>query len=185
MESYYLNPINKYWDEYLSLIKNEYPDQVHLELAISYYNRGFIQDALDLLIKLSENKNPMIQLWISFLMGNPSGLEPISTESPEFVFPYRRESIQALEWASQNNDQWEWNYYLALNYWAKDRDIEALKLMNGLEAIPDHGPFYSARAYLRNKYGNDGIEEDLDRSILYDRDSVSYTHLTLPTTPYV
>jgi len=171
LESYYLNPINKYWDEYLSLIKNEYPDQVHLELAISYYNRGFIQDALDLLIKLSENKNPMIQLWISFLMGNPSGLEPISTESPEFVFPYRRESIQALEWASQNNDQWEWNYYLALNYWAKDRDIEALNLMNGLEAIPDHGPFYSARAYLRNKYGNDGIEEDLDRSILYDRDS--------------
>ena len=104
-------------------------------------------------------------------MGNPSGLESISTESPEFVFPYRRESIQALEWASQNNDQWEWNYYLALNYWAKDRDSEALKLMNGLEAIPDHGPFYSARAYLRNKYGNDGIEEDLDRSILYNRDS--------------
>ncbi|GIT57515.1 MAG: hypothetical protein Ct9H300mP18_09440 [Candidatus Neomarinimicrobiota bacterium] len=25
-------------------LKNEYPDQVHLELAISYYNRGFIQD---------------------------------------------------------------------------------------------------------------------------------------------
>ncbi|GIT57517.1 MAG: hypothetical protein Ct9H300mP18_09460 [Candidatus Neomarinimicrobiota bacterium] len=63
-------------------------------------------------------------------------------------------------------------YYLALNYWAKDRDIEALKLMNGLEAIPDHGPFYSARAYLRNKYGKRwGKEEDLDRSILYDRDS--------------
>ena len=113
----------------------------------------------------------MIQLWTSYLTNNFSGLEPISSESSDFVFPYRRESIQALEWASQNNDQWEWTYYLALNYWAKDRDVEALKLMNDLETIPDHGPFYSARAYLRNKYEKEGIVEDLDRSILYDRDS--------------
>ena len=117
------------------------------------------------------NNNPMIQLWTSYLTNNFSGLEPISSESSDFVFPYRRESIQALEWASQNNDQWEWTYYLALNYWAKDRDVEALKLMNDLETIPDHGPFYSARAYLRNKYEKEGIVEDLDRSILYDRDS--------------
>jgi len=171
LESYFLNPINKYWNDYVSLIKNEYPDQTHLELAISYYNRGLIQDALDLLINLSENNNPMIQLWTSYLTNNFSGLEPISSESSDFVFPYRRESIQALEWASQNNDQWEWTYYLALNYWAKDRDVEALKLMNDLETIPDHGPFYSARAYLRNKYEKEGIVEDLDRSILYDRDS--------------
>ena len=55
LESYFLNPINKYWNDYVSLIKNEYPDQTHLELAISYYNRGLIQDALDLIINLTEN----------------------------------------------------------------------------------------------------------------------------------
>tara|TARA_B100000953_G_C17823804_1_gene359492 strand:- start:22 stop:651 length:630 start_codon:yes stop_codon:yes gene_type:complete len=43
--------------------------------------------------------------------------------------------------------------------------------MNAFKAIPDHGSFYSARAYLRNKYNNSGVEKDLDRSILYDGNS--------------
>ena len=172
LESYFLNPIDTFWDKYVSPIKNEYPDQIHLELAISYFNRGLNEDALDLLIVLSDStNNPLIQLWMSYLMNEPSGLEAISGANSDFIFPYRRESISALEWASQNSDQWEWSYFLALNYWAKDRDTEALKLMNAFKAIPDHGPFYSARAYLRNKYNNSGVEKDLDRSILYDGNS--------------
>ena len=104
LESYFLNPIDTFWDKYISAIKNEYPDQIHLELAISYFNRGLNEDALDLLIVLSDStNNPLIQLWMSYLMNEPSGLEAISGANSDFIFPYRRESISALEWASQNS----------------------------------------------------------------------------------
>ena len=172
LESYFLNPIDSFWDQYISNINNEFPDQTHLELAISYYNRGLSKDALDLLLKLSEkDENPIIQLWMYYLMEDTSGLEYISSIKPYFVFPYRRETIKLLEWAQSKNYNWEWSYLLALNLWAKDRDQDALDIMDELKSLPNHGPFYSARAYLRNKYNQDGVEEDLDRSILHTNNS--------------
>ena len=172
LESYFLNPIDSFWDQYISNINNEFPDQTHLELAISYYNRGLSKDALDLLLKLSEkDENPIIQLWMYYLMEDTSGLEYISSIKPYFVFPYRRETIKLLEWAQSKNYNWEWSYLLALNLWAKDRDQDALYIMDELKSLPNHGPFYSARAYLRNKYNQVGVEEDLDRSILHTNNS--------------
>ena len=172
LESYFLNPINSIWEKYVSSINNEFPDQIHLELAISYFNRGFTKNALELLEKISEkNNNPIIQLWVSYLKQDTSGLEFISNTKPYFVFPYRRETIRVLNWAQSNSNHWEWSYLLALNLWAKDREEEALDIMDELKGLPNHGPFYAARASLRNKYNQIGVEEDLDRSIVYTKDS--------------
>ena len=91
--------------------------------------------------------------------------------SSEFVFPFRRETIRALEWAVENSDSWKWKYYLALNYWGKNRDREAMALMNSLGDNPDYAPFYIARASLKEKLNLSEIKKDLARSITLNPDS--------------
>jgi tetratricopeptide (TPR) repeat protein len=166
LEVYFLNPSKKNWDHFIGLIHNEYPDQTHLELAIAYHNRGQDEVAVQLLEKLMDtSQNPIIHLWHAYLNNDAELLNVANGISPEFVFPYRRETIQTLVWATKNNSDWKWTYYLALNLWAKDQNAEALALMNSLGERPDYGPFYIARASLKEKLGKSGIDSDLEKSI--------------------
>ena len=55
LESYFLNPTDRNWNHYLSLINNEYQGQTHLENVISYYNRGFNNDAKNLFVRLNNS----------------------------------------------------------------------------------------------------------------------------------
>ena len=170
LESYFLNPTQSNWDKYKSMIQNEFPDQIHLESAISYINRGFLEEAVDLLVKTRSN-NPLVKLWVAYLKNDPAVLSQVSELPSDFVFPYRRESIDALKWAVGSNDHWKLNYYLALNYWAKDRDKEALTLMTKLGNKPDLGAFYVSRSSLKEKLGIPGSENDLGQSILLSPDN--------------
>ena len=52
-----------------------------------------------------------------------------------------------------------------MNLWAKDRNAEALALMNSVGERPVYGPFYIARASLKEKLGKSGIDRDLEKSI--------------------
>ncbi len=166
LEVYFLNPSKKNWGYFTKLIHNEYPDQTHLELAIAYHNRGQDEVAVQLLEKLMDtSQNPIIHLWHAYLNNDAELLNVANEISPEFVFPYRRETIQALLWGTENNYDWKWTYYLSLNLWAKDRNTEALALMNSLGERPDYSPFYIARASLKEKLGKSGISSDLKKSI--------------------
>ena len=170
LEAYYLNSSKYSWDAYNSLITNEYSDQTHLEIAISYFNRGLNEEAIKLLERTSTN-TPVNQAWLAYLKNDSSILESSELLSPKFVFPFRRETLEILNWSILNSDDWKWRYYLALNHWAKDSDEEAIKLMNDLKDIPNYGPFYAARASLREKMKKNGISQDLERSILLSNDS--------------
>jgi len=165
-----LNSSKYSWDTYLSQINNEYSDQTHLELAISYFNRGIDEDSIELLERISIN-NPINQAWLAYLKKDKSILNSAKLLSPEFVFPFRRETIEVLKWSVLNSDDWKWKYYLALNYWAKDSDEEALEIMNSLKDIPNYGPFYAARASLKEKMDKKDISQDLERSILLSSES--------------
>ena len=172
LETYFLNPTNNNWNHYIGLIQNEYPDQTHLELAIGYHNRGQDESAVALLGKLIENsENPIIHLWRAYLNNDAEYLNMANEISPEFVFPYRRETIQALAWAKENSQDWKWTYYLALNLWAKDRNAEALVLLNSLDERLEYGPFYVARASIKEKLGQWGIDGDLEKSIQLNPES--------------
>ena len=170
LEAYYLNSSKYSWDTYLSQINNEYSDQTHLELAISYFNRGIDEGSIELLERISIN-NPINQAWLAYLKKDKSILNSAKLLSPEFVFPFRRETIEVLKWSVLNSDDWKWKYYLALNYWAKDSDEEALEIMNSLKDIPNYGPFYAARASLKEKMDKKDISQDLERSILLSSES--------------
>jgi len=172
LESYYLNKTKLNWNSYHSLIKNEFSDQTHLEIAISYFNRGLNDEAIELLQRISK-KNPISQAWLSYISKDVSILDKVESLPPDFVFPYRRETINVLKWATLNSNNWKWEYYLGLNYWAKDRDNEALIIMKSLEDIPKNGAFYASRASLKEYLKEEAISisKDLDLSILYSTDS--------------
>ena len=65
LESYFLNPTDRNWNHYLSLISNEYQNQTHLENVISYYNRGFNNDVKNLFVRRLKEVICRKPLWAS------------------------------------------------------------------------------------------------------------------------
>jgi len=126
--------------------------------------------------------------WMAYLANDPSrlrhsgearGLGPSAPASispnpgpPYFTFPFRTETLGVLMWAADRDDAWAWRYLLALNLWALDRSPdEAEALFTGLGQVPDHAPFYAARAhFLRETRGTDP-EPDLRRAVTMDPDT--------------
>jgi len=150
-----------------NVINNEFPYQSHLELGISYVNLGEVKEALDLFEMAPEN--PLIDLWVAYLNRDDPDmvntyLENVLEADPEFVFPFRRETLEVLEWANSQMDNWKLKYYLALNYWGKGRVEEASKLMTECGTHPDYAPFYLARADLSKKTGSHDVLPDLAKA---------------------
>ncbi len=127
--------------------RSEYPEQELLELAIDYVGLGRRADAIELL-ELGETAlgHAMLGVWRAYLTEDPGALD--GGVDPDFVFPYRLESIPALEWAVASDSHWSWAYLLGLNLWARDRVPEAAELFIGLDQRPDYGPFYVSRALM-------------------------------------
>jgi tetratricopeptide (TPR) repeat protein len=134
----------------LASFGGEYPDQTVLELAIEYANLGLAGDALSVLglgARGNLGGGPLQQAWGAALDDGPSRL--LGSDPPDFAFPYRVESLPVLRWATENSDDWVWDYLLAMNLWALDRAEEAGTIMEGLGDTPDYAPFYVVRSHLR------------------------------------
>jgi tetratricopeptide (TPR) repeat protein len=131
---------------FTSTITNEMPYQTYLELCMEYYNLGQKNDAVKLLDKAPSH--PLITLWKAFLTNDAVLLNGVVNASAEFVFPYRIETLTALNWAASNNNNWKFKYYLALNYYAINRIDDAIKMFTVCGQEPDFAPFYLTRAAL-------------------------------------
>lgn len=155
-------------EAFLQRHRSEFPEQTFLELALSYYRKGQTSTAREVL-QFAPEKN-LVQLWKAFLGKDAEMLDGIAAASPSFTFPYRRESLEALEWAVQQSDHWVFKYYLALNYWGKYRPLEALSLMKACEQQPNYAPFYLSRAHLLEKVKGENPELDILRAQAVGRD---------------
>lgn len=158
------------WDQteqrkaaFLARHRSEFPAQTFLELALNYYRKGQSQTAKSVL-QLAPQQT-LVQLWIAYLDQDAEALSAITAHSPAFVFPYRRESIKMLKWALQQADHWTIKYYLALNYWGKDRKAEAASLLKVCEQQPDFAPFYLTRAHLLEQLYHEDPEKDLQKAL--------------------
>ena len=171
LEKWFLRSSTNVWSSFIDLIQNEFSQQTVLELAISYHNRGFKDEAVTLLEQARFKKeNPLLLLWLSYLLEDKDALSAIGAIPPDFIFPYRRETIPVLQWAVEQSDDWKFRYYLALNLWAKNRHEEALKLMKSIRNRPDYGPFYLARVSLKKELGITVVEKDLKQSLKFNSD---------------
>lgn len=126
------------------LVRGEFPYQTYLEIALEYLSLGLKNEAMDLLSQAPQHS--LIQIWIAYLKNDVSALNQVATASPAFVFPYRTESLKALEWATSQNSNWKFKYFLALNYYALQRQEEAVKFLEACKQEPDYAPFYLTRA---------------------------------------
>ena len=131
-----------------NLIKGEFPYQIYLEVALEYISLGLEKDALELLAHAPQHA--LIKIWNAYLKKDSNDLKEIASVSPAFVFPYRTESLQPLEWAVSNNSSWKFKYFLGLNYHTLQRDEESAKMFHACGQEPDYAPFYITRANLVN-----------------------------------
>ncbi len=78
--------------------------------------------------------------------------------SPEFVFPYRTETLKVFDWAAKQIPSWKTDYYSALILWNRGRNEEALDLLENLGEEPQFVPFYYSRACLKGLHSDEGLE---------------------------
>jgi len=157
-EKYLLHTTPDNLAKFKATIQNEFPYQTYLEVALQYQSLGRTDDALNVLDKAPAH--PLIHLWTAYLKKDDAALASIAAESPAFVFPFRLETVDILQWATQQNDHWKFKYYLGLNYWGISRDQDALNICQSLGNTPDYAPFYSSRAFLLS--GKDAQKELAD-----------------------
>ncbi|MBN2416340.1 DUF5107 domain-containing protein [bacterium] len=179
-----LDPSGTNPETFLTALRSEYPDQTLLELAISYANRGLRHDAVSLLrLERPGIVNPLLDLWLAFLIADddPDGaaglLDTAADMDPGFVFPFRRETIEVLQWALIEKPHWKFQYWLALNLWARTRDDEAARLLKHPEETPDYAPFYTCRAHLYRSPNQVNGLEDLKKALRISPDRRNYLAL--------
>jgi len=135
-------------------ITSEMPHETYLEYAMWYYRNGQLPDALTIL-ELAPVDHPVVLLWKSYL-NHLGGKEDIAKvymakalqASPEFVFPFRIETLKPLEWIQTLSDNWKIKYYTGLNYLNAGNEVKGLDLWNSCGDNPDFFPFYIARSQI-------------------------------------
>lgn len=161
-ERYLLHASSENLSLFKASIRNEFPYQTYLELAINYYNFGQKADAIQVLENATDH--PLVLIWKAFLKDNPSLLNEIAMESPAFVFPYRTETVAALSWAVSKNDSWKFKYYVGLNMWGIQREDDARKLFAACKQEPDFATFYLSKADLEKQTDQKQELSDLQRA---------------------
>lgn len=152
-----LDPINHFsyfekylWDEtdankkeFISRIRNELPTETFLEIAIWYYNKNCISEAIEVLSNAPINAE--VRYWQSFLQNKTPDYSNIEAGQ---VYPFRPETAMVMERLMKKADHWKIKYHLALIYIDKNRKEEAYTLLKSCGNAPDFSPFYIVRSRL-------------------------------------
>ncbi|MDN5200292.1 DUF5107 domain-containing protein [Fulvivirgaceae bacterium BMA10] len=172
-EEYLLNNTSNGLERFKSRIQNEFPNQTYMELAIDYYNKGLNEEAIALFNMTDQN--PVAQFWLAYLNRSNENnaqkyIETALSIPPDFVFPFRRETLSVFAWVLTKDQDWKTKYYTALNFWAKNRTEEAAELLASCGEEPDYFAFYLARANLLNKIKKIDQEEDIKKAMELAKD---------------
>lgn len=152
-ELYLLHPSAKSLTHFNSLIRNEFPAQTYLELALEYATQEGLEKEAVHILKQAPSK-PIVNYWLAYLLKDSSPskshqyLNQAENAPPNFVFPFRLETIPVLSWAQKQGSTWKTKYYLGLIYWNIHRTGKAKKLFKSCNNTPEYAPFYLARGRL-------------------------------------
>ncbi|MCL6294485.1 DUF5107 domain-containing protein [Jejuia spongiicola] len=141
---------------YKSSLNSEFPVETAIELAMQYQKLGENDEAINVLKDFKGDVK--VKLWMAYLLKEKSVhdcnqlLEEVLAISPNFVLPYRRETIPVLEWAIQEKQHWKLKFYLAQSYIAVGLIDKGKKLLKDSFNEPDSDVFYRFRAtYLESE----------------------------------
>ena len=157
-------------------LRSEMPVQSFLELAIWYYALG-LKDNSRMLLQAAPADGEA-KYWLAFLnQGSPEAatlLNAADAQDPSFVFPFRPESKEVIEWAMAKSADWKPAYYMALLQGSANNTAEARKLLAQLGERPDFPPFYSLRAQLSTV--DTDKERDLKKALSMTPAEWRYNH---------
>ncbi len=103
-------------DEFCDIMRND--NHNYIELALSYIEAGFLDDA-DSILNLAPNKNePMVHYYRYFCKNNITELTSAENSSPLYCFPNRLEDIDVLKKAIDNGGNFA-AYYLGNLFYDK------------------------------------------------------------------
>ncbi len=152
-----------------SNVQNEFKEETILQSAIHYHSLGMINDARTTLSRgVTSPKN---ELWKSYLFKGKRNAESqavlnnVVSNSIDFVFPYRRETLPVLEWAVQQNSSWKLKYLLAQNYLAVGLEAKGKSILKTLATEPNSDVFYRFRAKLLSENSYDDKLKDVLKAL--------------------
>ncbi len=163
-ETYLFDDHKEERNEMMDLVQNEFPEETIMELAMLYSSLGLTDEEINVL--KYKKSNTKIKLWLAYLLRisdsskSDQYLQDAVEDNPDFVFPYRTESIPMLQWSLQQIDNWKLKYYLALNYMAVGKNDFGEEIIKNLGDQPDSGTFYRFRAkILKNQNYDDKLKD--------------------------
>ena len=169
-EKYLLKPASNRLNDFNSSFKSETVKEEYLETGLFYAGLGMHNEAVKVFEQAPDD--PVIHYWLAWLNKDVKEkshdyLEKALETSPEFVFPYRTETLTVLEWASEQHPSWITDYYSALILWHVKRVDEALSLLMKWGDTPDFAPFYHSRAHLQGILSEPALK-DMQRALAID-----------------
>ena len=142
--------------------RSEFPYQTFLELALFYYNRNIVNEAINVL-EIGP-KHLLNSLWISYLNQNQMDLSLLDSESIAFVFPFRKESLNMLEWVVDRNPSWKAKYLMGLNLIGRSQIQKGIQIFKDLGQNPNNHLFNYTRGMLFKKHQISGYQKDLEKA---------------------
>ena len=138
---------------FASQIRNELPAETYLELAEWYERTGCEEEAIALLTCAGNHPIALYQkAWLQSRHGAAQEaretLELANAQSPDYIFPFRPETLKYLDWAESQSANWKINYYQGLIYWTNQQKDKAILKMNLCDNA-GYAPLYLSRAQLK------------------------------------
>lgn len=91
-------------------------------------------------------------------------LSLLDGESIAFVFPFRKESLNMLEWVVDRNPSWKAKYLMGLNLIGRSQILKGIQIFKDLGQNPNNHLFYYIRGMLFKKYQISGYQKDLKKA---------------------
>ena len=91
-------------------------------------------------------------------------LSVLDGESIAFVFPFRKESLNMLEWVVDRNPSWKAKYLMGLNLIGRSQILKGIQIFKDLGQNPNDHLFYYVRGMLFKKYQISGYQKDLKKA---------------------
>lgn len=149
--------------QFVSLIRNELPQETYIELGIWYYTIGCAAEAE----KVFELCPPAAEAsyWLSFLQHRKVNFS--GTDATLF-FPFRPETAHVIAQLLAGDDSWMLKYHLALIYRNSNRLEESRALLAACANEPGVAPFYAVRAGMLEEKDTAAALADLQRALRLD-----------------
>ncbi|HLG39581.1 MAG TPA: DUF5107 domain-containing protein [Chitinophagaceae bacterium] len=146
---------------FLSALQSEMPSETCMELVAWYYRCGCMDEIKSLLHITPAGTEAGI--WKKHFSISEGDNHKASNYT---AFPYREETAEILQRLMQQEDHWQWRYYLGLVYQSRNNPGEAASLFSDCANQPSDPSFYAVRAALIPGQA----KADLQRALYLDKE---------------